>query len=182
MSVKQTLYILLLLTALTGCSALRKKPLHQDIQPLSSITLSLLDGSYPNQPDSSRYSGGDINALWRQLKLRKRYKLVEQHGNLTVHIKAINQHTLQAYLMDGQLQLDKKKLKGRIKDGAFYLRGKHAFYGLPLIYWASLGLETRLATNGSGLLIAESKYAHGGGIFIISAGSTDDCTMFYNKR
>lgn len=172
-------YALFLLIALSGCSPFTL-PHHQDKQPLTKNTLNLLNGSYPNLPDSIDFRSGGELTLWRQLKLRS-YPY-SKSLKLTVQLEVLDAHTVLAKLMDGNQIRDTKRLKGKIRDGYFYLRTKSTYWGVPIVYWAVLGLRTRLGVNSTGQLFADSNYSHGGGILILTAGSIDDWCLFYNKK
>ena len=173
----RTLCILLCIITLGSCSRIRV-PTRADIKPVAKSSLHLLNGTWYNTADSGAFNGEPT--LWRQLRLR-RYKK-QPSSVLTVQIQVTGPHTLQARLMDGDKQVNKKTLRGRFKKGYFYLWPKSAFYGMVFLVWVSVDLTTRLATDGQGHLFADSEYAHGGGIFLFSAGTSDDWSCVYDKR
>src|SRR5688572_12007157 len=111
----RTLCILLCILTLGSCSRMHMPPQRSDLQPLTPATLSQLDGTYYNTPDSGSY--GYNTTLWRQLKLR-RYK-GKPTSALTVELQATGPRTIHARLMDGNTQVSHKKLRGRYRDGYF---------------------------------------------------------------
>lgn len=169
-----------MMAALVSCNPPRyTTTLHSNLQPLTSSTLILLEGNYFNQPEDSARNGA-IDCLWRQMKLRKSSSLLDHHDSLRILLRVRDSHTLYARLMEGEKELDQKKLKGRVKDGYFCLRRKYTFWGVPLIYWAEFELSTRLGTDGHGLY-ADSEHVHGGGVLLLMGGSVNDYSYYYHS-
>ena len=125
------------------------------------------------------------NTLWTVLS-----KKPGPHGFKATGIRSLSYTRLTAissrkllveWYSDSAL-LGNKILKGSIDSGAFRIKKRGRYFGFPFIYMILSHYQLMLSKDSSNNLVVDVADGHGGMVFILSGGDTNEFTFTYKKQ
>lgn len=137
---KYTLTLLALSIFLQGCASLSKKKI-QNQKSLSSENFFKFNGLYSNTSvDSTKYYNP---ILWRFFEKKSKY--INNWDSTFTEAKFITSKKISLVLYSKKLSVLKSIIvKGKIKEGCFYVRNKFMIYPLPPLILGYDNKKTRI--------------------------------------
>lgn len=128
---KKLLYILTFIFCLTSCSSVKKAIASETTITLQNNNLSEIQGTYSNKPLNG---DAEIFSLWSTLNFKA--EKYENWANLEVRLKINSENKIVAELMDRNVILDTKTLKGKIRKDFYNIKKQFKFDFSYVIFWA----------------------------------------------
>jgi len=128
---KKLFYILLFTSFLTSCSSVKKAVASEATIALQNNNLLEIQGIYANKPGNG---DAEIFSLWSTLNFNA--EKYENWADLEVRLKINSENIVVAELIDRNVILDTKTLKGKIKKGFYNLKKQFKFDFTYVVFWA----------------------------------------------
>jgi len=142
---------------------------------------SVLNGAYSNLSLDTSESN---NTLWTVLTKKPGphgYKPGISNQQSFVLLTAKDSRHLIVELYNNSVLSSRKILKGRVEDNYFRPKKRTRYFGLPFIYMSLSHYQLRLGKDFSGKLLVDVADGHGGMVFILAGGDTNEFSFPYQS-
>ena len=168
----KTIISALLLFQLIGCASFTNNFPSNDFTKITQNYIEKLNGKYRIYPikDSTKTKNiyKDLTGVWWRAK--KNNLKLNNDSKYHVEIKAISSSQLNLIVFENEIEIAKKKLKGNLKNGMFYINQKISISGLPYIFGTFVVDKKRIGLSKNNLIIDKVNHEFGAVFLIFTAG------------
>ncbi|KAB1158098.1 hypothetical protein [Flavobacterium luteum] len=168
----KTIISTLLLFQLIGCASFTNNLPSNDFNKITQNDIEKINGKYRIYPikDSTKSKNiyKDLTGVWWRAK--KNNLELNNNSNYYVEIKVINSSELNLIVFENESEIARKKIKGKLKNGMFYINQKMSISGLPYIFGTFVVDKKRIGLRKNNLIIDKINHEFGAVFIIFTAG------------
>ncbi len=189
-----TIILIILSFTVFSCASYTKNRFRKEIVNLKKVELNKLTGNY-SLNSIRRYSGKIPDSLYKNngyyfltnksYRKKSEFDSLEKNENkYLLSLNMENTNKLRVELFENSKVINKTIIKGKHKNGMFYLENKYLdCNGIPFLFGGCRNNKRRIGLTKSGnLLINEAVSNEGAILLIIGAGYSYNSTYEYERK
>jgi len=173
-----TIFIL----SISNCASFSKDVISTNIKPKTYSDFKQIDGKYRIYADSDTLKTNiyeNLVGIWWN---SEKYKLdIEPVNKYFVKLKLVNKKQLKIIVYKNNVEIKSKVVKGKLKNGMFYLKQNLSISGLPYIFGSFTNDKKRIILKNNSILIERIKHEFGAVFVIFTVGFKNSKILEYKK-
>ncbi|WP_299124986.1 hypothetical protein [uncultured Winogradskyella sp.] len=179
-----TLIVLVFISSFSNCASFSKIPIEKHSKSQLVSDFEKINGKYLFYSISDTLKKDNIyeNLLgvwWRSED--SQLELNNEDDEYYAEIKLINENELDFRLFKNEVLVKNETIKGKLKDGMFYLNQNFSISGLPYVFGTFTNDKKRIILKDNSIIIDRIKHEFGAVILIFEAGFKYDSLSEYIK-
>jgi len=173
---------IILILSISSCASFSKDISLTNIKPKTYSEFKQVDGKYRIYADSDSLNTNiyeNLVGIWWN---SEKYKLdLDSDNKYFSELTLVNENELKLSIYENEVEIKSEVVKGKLKNGMFYLKQNLSISGLPYIFGTFTNDKKRIIIKNNSILIERIIHEFGAIFVIFTAGFKNTKTLEYRK-
>ena len=173
---------IILILSISSCASFSKDVISTNLRPKTYSELKQIDGKYKIYADSDSLRTNIYENLVGVWWNSEKYKLdLDSNNKYFAELKLISENELKLSVYENEVEIKSEIVKGKLKNGMFYLKQNLSISGLPYVFGTFTNDKKRIILKNNSILIERIKHEFGVVVVIFTAGFKNDKTLEFKR-
>ena len=167
---------------ISSCASFSKDIISTNLKPSNYSEFKQIEGKYRFYAISDSLMTNiyeNLVGIWWN---SEKYKLdLDSNNKYFAELKLISENELKLSVYENEVEIKSEVIKGKLKNGMFYLKQNLSISGLPYLFGTFTNDKKRIILTNNSIFIERIKHEFGAVVVIFTAGFKNTKTLEFKK-